>query len=106
MTVLIGANRLLARLRLRPTRHVDIVAPIAGSWTSSGRTRLSLGPMNGLDAYERRNLHDRSQGDDSTERSRDRQPSCEADGRGDRPDVPQRVCAWPPVRTGDCPVLP
>src|ERR1700682_273553 len=30
----------LARLRLRPTRRVDFVAPIAGSLTSSGKTSL------------------------------------------------------------------
>ena len=44
--------------------------------------------MNGLNAYERQNLHDRSRGDDSTERGRDRQAPCDADGRGNRPDVP------------------
>src|ERR1700688_3219431 len=41
--------------------------------------------MTGLNACERQNLHDRSRGDDSTERGRDHQPSCQADGRGDRP---------------------
>jgi DNA-binding Lrp family transcriptional regulator len=30
----------LARLRLRPTRRVAVVAPIAGSLTSSGKTSL------------------------------------------------------------------
>src|SRR5260370_566948 len=62
--------------------------------------------MNGLDACERQNLHDRSRGDDSTERGRDHQPSCQADGRGDRPDVPQRVRAGLAVRTGNRPLLP
>src|SRR5437016_3217241 len=95
----------LARLRLRPTRRVDIAAPVAGSWTSSGKNQAQLGPMNGLDAYERQNLHDRSRGDDSTERGGDCQPSCAADGRGDRPDVSQRVCAGPSVRTRDCRVF-
>jgi len=31
---------ILARLRLRPTRRVAVVAPIAGSLTSSGKTSL------------------------------------------------------------------
>src|SRR6266850_8534782 len=61
-----------------------------------------MGPMNGLDACKRQNLHDRSRADDSTERGRDHQP-CQADGRGDRPDVPQRVRAGLAVRAGNRP---
>jgi len=38
--------------------------------------------MNGLNAYERQNLHDQSRRDDSTERGRDRQASRDTGGRG------------------------
>jgi hypothetical protein len=43
---------------------------------------------------------DRSRGHDSTKRGRYPQPSCEAFGRGDRPDVPQRLCALAVDRAG------
>jgi hypothetical protein len=54
--------------------------------TISLRLPGSVGP-NGQNAFERQNLRDRSRGHDCTERCRDRQPSCAADGGRDRPDV-------------------
>src|ERR1700740_509659 len=68
--------------------------------------QAQLGPMNGLNAYERQNLHDRSRGNDSTERGRDCRPACQAPGRRDRQDVPQRVCTWLAIRTRDYWVFP
>jgi hypothetical protein len=47
----------------------------------------------------RQNLHDRSQRGNSRR-------SCETFGRGDRPAVPQRLCAAAPGRTGNCGILP
>jgi hypothetical protein len=59
--------------------------------TSSGRTPVSSGSINGLDALEGAKPHDRSRGDDGTECGRASRRSCPADSRGDRPHVPQRV---------------
>src|SRR6267154_2307670 len=52
------------------------------------------------------NPYDRSLGDDNTERGRYPQPSREAFGRGDRPDVPQRLCTEVAARTRNCVVFP
>src|SRR5437660_12229179 len=57
--------------------------------TSSGKTRLS-GTDDRSKRLQEAKPHDRSQGNDSTERGRYCQRSCEAFGRRDRPDVPQR----------------
>src|SRR5712672_4342679 len=62
--------------------------------------------MYGLNAFREAKPARRSREDDSTERCRDHQPSCEAHGRGDRPNVPQRVRAGLAVRAGNRPVLP
>src|SRR5216684_180170 len=50
--------------------------------------------------------YDRSRSDGSTERGRYPQPSREAFGRGDRPDVPQRLCTEVAARTRNCVVFP
>src|ERR1700716_2828712 len=98
-------NSILTRLRLRPTRRVKRVAPIAGSSRalveqSSGRTDERSKRL------QEANPYDRSLGDDNTERGRYPQPSREAFGRGDRPDVPQRLCTEVAARTRNCVVFP
>src|SRR6266566_2273374 len=126
----------LTRLRLRPTRRVGTVARrrslvkafsgrgghrfsaqaqtentcgYCGSdrrfMTSSGKTRLS-GTDDRSKRLQEAKPHDRSQGNDSTERGRYCQRSCEAFGRRDRPDVPQRLCAAAATRTRSCMVFP
>src|SRR5438445_13783155 len=66
--------------------------------TSSGRTPVSSGPINGLDALEGAKPHDRSRDDDITDCGRASRRSCPADGRGDRPHVPQRLRATVAMR--------
>src|SRR5712691_11016786 len=98
-------TKTLTRLRLRPTRRDREVAPIAGSWRA-----LVEPSSDGTDERSKRlqeaKPYDRSQGDDSTERGRYPQPSREAFGRGDRPDVPECLCAVAADRAGSCAVLP
>jgi hypothetical protein len=74
--------------------------------TSSGRTPVSSGPINGLDALEGAKPHDRSRSDDSTDCGRASRRSCPADGRGDRPHVPQRLRATVAMRVRGGELLP
>ena len=82
---------ILTRLRLRPTKHVA-VAPIAGSSRVLVETSLT-----GTDQWPKRlqeaKPRDRSRGNGSTKRGRDPWQSRQVDGRGDRPNVSQPLCA-------------
>jgi hypothetical protein len=68
------------------------LAPIAGSWRAPVKP-VSMGPMNGLNAFERQNPSDRGRTDDSAECGGYSPRPCEALGGGHRPDVPQCPCA-------------
>src|SRR5437868_14682061 len=67
--------------------------------TSSGRTPVTSGPINGRDALEGAKPHDRSRDDDITDCGRASRRSCPADGQGiDRMYlnvyVPRLQCAY------------